>query len=357
MTVSINITTNIKLISQSSSNNHLSAAKKRISQIDDSVAPLRLNSRPKSTPEPSQNTPSSPVQVLPSDANPFSVKSDEIRNTQRRSTSFLETIETKSLQQESKRKSLQPAIPEKTGLTLADLGKRASFQKLGKSDVKKMPTKKTKPKKKTGYALWFETQEGLEPKAGPLKWRHLPTEEKDKWLEQAKQQAEAKPEPSVSLVNTFKRSERSVGETSEIVVGEPVSDVIDENSESVSKTEVNSTEKDEDTEEKENVDSNKSEVTDSARTGKRKVSFETEEEDSESNPSKTKKLSAVSSGDISTGTKSKLAAFQFKKKWSSEVAKSSVYLILLGFGFVCRGMKQVIKGQEVTVVMVTVVMV
>lgn len=319
----------------------MSKAKKRVSQIDDTVAPLRLNNRPPPPSKPeeedeeeSQNPPS-PAPV-PVDVNPFSVKSDEVRNTQRRSTSFLETIEMKGLEQGQKRKSLQN-IPEKSGgLTLADLGKKSSFLKVTKSDAKKLPTKKSKPKtkKKTGYALWFETQEGVDPKAGPLKWRHLSPEEKEKWLEQAKQMDNKPAEPSVSLVNSFKKNKpddnlnaSSGGNDIEASVDVPKSTVdskvshgdndqndvtVEMSNNSVDDKEKNNEEKV--TDEKENLDSNNSENLESSRAGKRKVSFETEDEDSAVKPSKAKRVSEKSSSEVSTGTKSKLAAFQFKKK-------------------------------------------
>ena len=299
----------------------MSKAKKRISQIDDSVAPLRLTSRPAAPPklrheaedENTQDEVSSAVTATASaGVNPFSVKSDEVRNTQRRSTTFLETIENKSLEQGQKRKSLQN-IPEKpAGLTLADLGKKSTLLRVTKNDTKNLPTKKTKPKnkKKTGYALWFESQEGLDPKAGPLKWRHLSSDEKEKWLEQARQLDKKPSEPTVSLVNSFKKvkSEDNSAAT-ELSDGGTVGDKLNgstvENEVEISK---------QPQEEKENVNTIGSENRESNRSGKRKVSSETEEGDSEVNPSKTKKLSENSTGEISTGTKSKLAAFQFKKK-------------------------------------------
>ena len=314
----------------------MSKAKKRISQIDDTVAPLRLNNRPPPPSKPAEEEeeesqdPPSPAPIS-ADVNPFSVKSDEVKNTQRRSTSFLETIEMKGLEQGQKRKSLQN-IPEKSGgLTLADLGKKSSFLKVTKGDAKKLPNKKSKPKtkKKTGYALWFETQDGLDPKAGPLKWRHLSPEEKEKWLEQAKQLENKPAEPSVSLVNSFKKSKPDNSEDASSggnqLKNVPDSTVDPENpgKEDVQKHE--SVEKSSDSaeenekasgekvsEEKENLDSNLTETSELNRAGKRKVSFENE--DSAVNPSKAKRVSEKSSTEVSTGTKSKLAAFQFKKK-------------------------------------------
>ena len=317
----------IIIVSQGSS--VVSKAKKRISQIDDSVAPLRLNSRPSAPPKPTQETEDENTQDQPSpvktiavsaDVNPFSVKSDEVQNTQRRSTTFLETIENKSLEQGQKRKSLLN-IPEKsTGLTLADLGKKSTFQRVTKNDAKKLPTKKTKPKnkKKTGYALWFETQEGVEVKSGPLKWRHLPSEEKEKWLEQAKQLDNKPAQPTISLVNSFKKtkSDKSDDNSADSKIDDSndnEDDTVKLNGSAV-ENEVKSPEKV--PEEKENLDTNGSENLESNRSGKRKVSFETENEGSETNPSKTKKLSEkpAPASEVSTGTKSKLAAFQFKKK-------------------------------------------
>ncbi|KAL5259164.1 hypothetical protein ACHWQZ_G009576 [Mnemiopsis leidyi] len=310
----------------------MSKAKKRVSQIDDTVAPLRLNNRPPPPSKPeeedeeeSQNPPS-PAPV-PVDVNPFSVKSDEVRNTQRRSTSFLETIEMKGLEQGQKRKSLQN-IPEKSGgLTLADLGKKSSFLKVTKSDAKKLPTKKSKPKtkKKTGYALWFETQEGVDPKAGPLKWRHLSPEEKEKWLEQAKQMDNKPAEPSVSLVNSFKKNKpddnlnassgcNDIEASVDVPHGHNVQNDATVEMSNISVDDKEKNNEDKVTDEKENLDSNNSENLESSRAGKRKVSFETEDEDSAVKPSKAKRVSEKSSGDVSTGTKSKLAAFQFKKK-------------------------------------------
>ena len=315
----------------------MSKAKKRISQIDDTVAPLRLNNRPPPPSKPAEEDeeesqdPPSPTPIS-ADVNPFSVKSDEVKNTQRRSTSFLETIEMKGLEQGQKRKSLQN-IPEKSGgLTLADLGKKSSFLKVTKGDAKKLPTKKSKPKtkKKTGYALWFETQDGLDPKAGPLKWRHLSPEEKEKWLEQAKQLENKPAEPSVSLVNSFVKKNKSDNiedassggnqevPDSSVDSENPVEDNVQKD-ETVEKSSDSAEEKENEngekvSEEKENLDSNLTENSDSNRVGKRKVSFENE--DSAVNPSKAKRVSEKSSGEVSTGTKSKLAAFQFKKKWT-----------------------------------------
>ena len=309
--------------------NSMSKTKKRISQIDESVAPLRLNNRPTAAPsKPRQDVEEDDSQDQPSivetapvstDVNPFSVKSDEVQNTQRRSTTFLETIENKSLEMGQKRKSLQNIPEKRTGLTLADLGKKSTFQRVTKSDAKKLPTKKTKPKKKTGYALWFETQEGMEAKSGPLKWRHLSTDEKEKWLEQAKQLENKQAEPTVSLINSFKKTKPDLTEKSAASKVDDSDDKDDHKEKDDHSEKQNGTAVEDETEspekapeEKENLDTNKSENVDSNRSGKRKVSFETDNEDSGMNPSKTKKLGEKP--EVSTGTKSKLAAFQFKKK-------------------------------------------
>lgn len=205
--------------------------------------------------------------------------------------------------------------------------KKSSFLKVTKSDAKKLPTKKSKPrtKKKTGYALWFETQEGVDPKAGPLKWRHLSPEEKEKWLEQAKQMDNKPAEPSVSLVNSFKKNKpddnlnassgcNDIEASVDVPHGHNVQNDATVEMSNISVNDKEKNNEDKVTDEKENLDSNNSENLESSRAGKRKVSFETEDEDSAVKPSKAKRVSEKSSGEVSTGTKSKLAAFQFKKK-------------------------------------------
>lgn len=278
----------------------MSMAKKRISQIDESVAPLKLKERP-SLPPPSppsssvEESHSSKVTITSPDhslteVNPFSVKSNGVQNTQRRSTSFLETIESKGLEVEQKRKSVQKVLEKPSGLSLADLGKKSSFQKVTKSSVQKMPTKKpkaTSKKKTTGYSLWFAQQKGITAKQGPLKWRHLSADEKQKWLDEAKElETQIPAPPTISLTNSFKKVTPSEKK--------PLSDEVPDKEEK-------KVEEDQE-DQKENKDSN--------RSVKRKASSESESE--ESNPSKTKKITL--SGDVAPDTKSKLAAFQFKKK-------------------------------------------
>ena len=317
----------------------VSAAKKRMSHIDETVAPLRLSSKaaassvPDSDASQTVGSPApifpSPDKVGPSEANPFSVKSDDIKNTQRRSTSFLDSIETKGIEKEQKRASVQKSLSEKpAGLTLADFGSKVKLHSVTKTknSSTKLTTKKPKDKnkKKTGYALWFETQTGMEPKSGPLTWRRLPAEEKEKFLEAAKELEKKVIEPSVSLINSFVKKvptensvridEKENGEKSEDEAIEaqvtldsnsnhkPASsdpEVVEEKQDVTepllnvgmdSKTDIN--------EDKENV-----------RTSKRRASSES---DSEKNPPKSKKL--IDPSQASDQTKNKLAAFQFKKK-------------------------------------------
>ena len=267
----------------------MSLAKKRVSHIDESVAPMRLNSRPKKPESPTPPEDSAPTEYSPEkvpEANPFSVKSSGIQNTQRRSTSFLDTIESKSLEVELKRKSVQKVLERPAGLTLADLGKKSCFTKITKITATKPPGGakrgrpkapgggKDKPKKKTtGYSLWFASLgEGVEAKSGPLKWRHLPAAQKEKWLEEAK------------CADTEPRAE-SAPQVDSPVVG----------------PEMELTEEDTIHSEKEND-----------RPGKRKADSESESESTDSaKPPKSKKLDSTI---VSKDTQSKLASFQFKKK-------------------------------------------
>ena len=123
--------------------------------------PAPDNSPVKSTPS---STPSSTHDIP---ANPFSVKSTDIQNTQRRSTSFLETIETKGIDIEQKRKSVQNTLFGKPAtVSVQDLAKKASkaspfaafSQSKGKAVNGEKPSAKPKARpnaggrKKTGRA-------------------------------------------------------------------------------------------------------------------------------------------------------------------------------------------------------------
>ena len=306
----------------------------------------------------------SPEKLGLSESNPFSVKSDEIQNTQRRSTSFLDSIEAKGLENEQKKSSMQkPASGKGAGLTLADFGTKITMHSknlhsVNKNNLANLPTKKSKPKNKTktGFSLWFDTQKDMAPKSGPLKWRRLPAEEKDKWLEAAKDLASKPVEPTVSLINSFQKlpvvglatvdeKENSGAKDCEVdFASTPDSNSNNKHDENIIMplTEKEITNENEITNEKEITNENnipyvkeisneeeisnekeekmvdvsshegKSDISNDkehVRTSKRRASSES---DSEKNPPKTKKLANPS--EASSQTKSKLAAFQFKKK-------------------------------------------
>ena len=208
--------------------------------------------------------------------NPFSVKSTEFKNTQRNSTSFLDTMETTMREQETKRKSMQQNLMSLPNVSKSHV--QVSLKPKKVSTVTKI--KPAKPKKISGYQLWFQDQGDTSQafsKAAPLKWRHLPSEIKEQWIQKAKEIENVEEKSEV----TQKKNSASDEETSK--------DTLDKENERISEPQTNRD--------------------DSFVSTKRKISDCHDEVESPA-----QKKNSHSERLVSNNTKSKLESFQFKKK-------------------------------------------